>query len=502
MAGDVVAAFRTVVLFISFSWLSVMYLLVYRVPRLEREGCNHYQVIEGGLKEKTLLRRYEDSFLNDGEIKIFGEDLPEMGLNLANPTKIAESGSLNLPSKNLKIPKSIKRDSKEQPVIPVDKNIDFVSNVFNCTLLESMRTFEVLGSGYTKVVRRGILGGTSYALKYTTSKNQDIIKCKSERPSQSHFECYNLAKFKLLKEALLMNQLQHRNIIKVFGACPWTSNDIEGSESVLTVVTELGKPLDVIKMIQIPWDVRLQMAIHLVELLIYLDQSPLGPLVIKDFRIEQLVIKDDVIKLSDLDDIDGRHQSCQSRNDCFVGGAITNSTLPCTNNRCTNFASTINLYNLYKIFLDYSFNYENPRLIGTELKLIADEIVSFRIDLKTLLDKLQRVTWRIQKGVFARELIKQANSEAKKVKFDVFADATILGPNYDYYCLESRSLSTCEFAVWSIKEAKALCAMSRECKAFVIIPQRNWLGQMIVTLKNSGRNLTPVTKHTTYVRLE
>ena len=70
-----------------------------------------------------------------------------------------------------------------------------------------------------------------------------------------------------------------------------------------------------------------------------------------------------------------------------------------------------------------------------------------------------------------------ASSEAKKVKFDVFADATILGPNYDYYCLESRSLSSCEFAVWGIKEAKAICAISRECKAFVITPQKSWLGR-------------------------
>ena len=43
--------------------------------------------------------------------------------------------------------------------------------------------------------------------------------------------------------------------------CPWTANDVEGKESVMTVITELGKPLDVIKMIQIPWDQRLKVLI-------------------------------------------------------------------------------------------------------------------------------------------------------------------------------------------------------------------------------------------------
>ena len=46
--------------------------------------------------------------------------------------------------------------------------------------------------------------------------------------------------------------------LQLYGVCPWTSNDVEGSESVLTVVTELGKAMNVIKLIQIPWDDRLR----------------------------------------------------------------------------------------------------------------------------------------------------------------------------------------------------------------------------------------------------
>ena len=46
--------------------------------------------------------------------------------------------------------------------------------------------------------------------------------------------------------------------LKVYGVCPWTANDVEGTESVMTVITEIGEPLDVIKILQIPWDQRLK----------------------------------------------------------------------------------------------------------------------------------------------------------------------------------------------------------------------------------------------------
>ena len=61
--------------------------------------------------------------------------------------------------------------------------------------------------------------------------------------------------------------------------------------------------------------------------------------------------------------------------------------------------------------------------------------------------------------------------------YERFSDASIIGANFDYYCLESRSLSSCEIAVSSIEEAKVTCSMSEECKAFVVTQRSNWLGK-------------------------
>lgn len=215
MAGEILAAFRTVMLFISFSWLSIMYLLVYRVPRLEKSN-QVYRAIENGIRSdnKKYFKRLEESF--DGNIQIFGEDLPQIRWDLSNPRKklLGRNNQTLQEFSSSDIPVSIRKVKKNLTEIH-SQNIDFSSGDLDCRLLDTMETFEVLGSGYTKVVRRGVLAGKAIALKYTSEGNHDIVQCKTERPPERHFECFNLAKFKLLKEALLFRQLKHRNIVKV-----------------------------------------------------------------------------------------------------------------------------------------------------------------------------------------------------------------------------------------------------------------------------------------------
>lgn len=213
MAREIIAAFRTVMLFISLSWLSVMYLLVYRVPKIE-ESNNYgkYEVIENVMGDRREhAKRLPASILVDGNVQLFGEDSSGMKLDLSNPANVLriESDANGL---DLQTPSVLTNPGRGTSQL---YHVDKVSDSFDCRQLEKIRTMEVLGTGYTKVVRRGVLNGRSYALKYTTSKNHDIIKCTNERPKERHFECYNLAKFKLLKEAQLFSQLRHRNIIKV-----------------------------------------------------------------------------------------------------------------------------------------------------------------------------------------------------------------------------------------------------------------------------------------------
>ena len=220
MAGEIAAAFRTVMLFISLSWLSVMYLLVYRVPKLNDENVSRgYQIIEdSNIAEKY---RIKTSITQDGEVQIFGaEDSSSMRLDLSNPNNELQFTSRRFDNKAISnIPSRKLTPDKNDGIRKFNRGATTVSGSFDCRLLDRMRTYDVLGMGYTKVVRRGVINGKSFALKYTTKRNYDIVKCKNERPVDRHFECFNLAKFKLLKEALLFSQLKHKNIIKVIIMC-------------------------------------------------------------------------------------------------------------------------------------------------------------------------------------------------------------------------------------------------------------------------------------------
>ncbi len=173
-----------------------MYLLVYRIPKLERASLS-----EGGIN-KAL--RYRDG------IQIFGDEFTAVNGDSGNPGRRLQFAYYN---KAFELEKQDLNNLTSKP--PQDKHGLIFPTNFDCRDLNKVKFLGLLGSGYTKTVRRGYLNGRQFAVKYTTEQNQDIVKCTKERDESRHFECYNLAKFKLLKEAMLLQQLRHPNIVQV-----------------------------------------------------------------------------------------------------------------------------------------------------------------------------------------------------------------------------------------------------------------------------------------------
>ena len=158
-----------------------------------------------------------------------------------------------------------------------------------------------------------------------------------------------------------------------------------------------------------------QISLDLTDLLIYLDDTTIGSLLIKDFRIEQLILKDGTLKLTDLDDLDGRRKLCKTDRDCTVGGLRLNTTLPCKYQRCENYSKTLNLYNLNKIFLDYSLNFDNPAYVSEDLKALAQRLAAFNIGLVELWRELNRVAWKIKSGIYAKRFINAGKSHLESI---------------------------------------------------------------------------------------
>lgn len=83
-----------------------------------------------------------------------------------------------------------------------------------CDSLVDMQAVEVLGSGYTKlVVKANLAGGQPVALKLVNEKGIDMSKCVED--FKDPHGCRELVSYKLKKELVLLQRLQHPNVIKV-----------------------------------------------------------------------------------------------------------------------------------------------------------------------------------------------------------------------------------------------------------------------------------------------
>lgn len=83
-----------------------------------------------------------------------------------------------------------------------------------CDSLVDMQAMEVLGSGYTKlVVKVNLAGGHPVALKLVNEQGIDMGKCVEDFKDPQG--CRELVSYKLKKEIVLLQRLQHPNVIKV-----------------------------------------------------------------------------------------------------------------------------------------------------------------------------------------------------------------------------------------------------------------------------------------------
>lgn len=89
-----------------------------------------------------------------------------------------------------------------------------------CDSLVDMQAVEVLGSGYTKlVVKVNLAQGQPVALKLVNEQGIDMGKCLEDFKDRQG--CRELVSYKLKKEIVLLQRLQHPNVIKVMcSLCP------------------------------------------------------------------------------------------------------------------------------------------------------------------------------------------------------------------------------------------------------------------------------------------
>ncbi|XP_066281988.1 extracellular tyrosine-protein kinase PKDCC-like [Branchiostoma lanceolatum] len=340
-----------------------------------------------------------------------------------------------------------------------------------CRELEHIKVTGPAGSGYTKVVQKGKYNGVDVAMKSVAMSGHDMRLCLDT--GMDHRDCSALANYKIVKEVALLQALAHPNIIKLLGYCFHG-----GEDGSVTSIMELGGPLDIINLLQASWEDRFRISLGLAQLLAHLNSSPIGPVALHDFKLQQFVLVDGEVKLADLDDADSYAPKCSEDSDCKLEFPGTSFQLSCWQGKCSSWSDKSNLYNAYRYFFVYLLPFEVPEA----LKPLVDEAMNKTATLQWSSEEtaahLERILGLYQSGAYLHRDGKSDMTGYKKV---LQSDVPGVG---DFDCLRSLSRGACAVSVFDAQEAASMCDSDAECKGFVLTSRKTWIGRPVAYFKN------------------
>ncbi|KAJ3610901.1 hypothetical protein NHX12_022991 [Muraenolepis orangiensis] len=350
-----------------------------------------------------------------------------------------------------------------------------------CGSVVDVTDVQYLGSGYTKAVYRAALNHSlSVALKSVDLQGHDMENCARRYGDTG--ACYRLSSLKIIKEMLLMESLEHPNVLKLYGYC---YQDNGGIPETVTAITELGSPIEMIHLLQTPWDHRLRICVSLVRLLYFLSRSPLGSVSLLDFRPRQFVLVDGELKVTDLDDASAHQAPCTpltAHRVCTLDFPSRNFTLPCSRGRCEGINEKRNLYNAYRFFFTYLLPHSAPRALRPLLDRIVNATGELSWGVEETLSKMEEVLHLYQTGRYLQNLNHSTTEQEVR-------------------CWPSYQHDACLLAVFDLREALSLCESHAHCRAFVFTNQTTWTGHHLVYFKSGWSGLSRATGQLTYIRL-
>ncbi|XP_015675745.1 extracellular tyrosine-protein kinase PKDCC-like [Protobothrops mucrosquamatus] len=366
-----------------------------------------------------------------------------------------------------------------------------VAEPLGCAQLNGLSDVGVVGAGITKLVLRTVLspGGEEIALKSVHWTGSDVTRCVQR---YGHAEgCFQLAAYKLLKETVLLQTLDHEGIIKLHGQC--YNNSLYPEMKVVSML-ELGTPLEMIQLLQIPWEERFKICLDLVELLYYLANSPLGSIALLDFQPRQFVMVNGLLKVTDLDDVSTEELSCKRDQDCILKFPTKTFFLKCVSHRnCKGINEKRNLFNAYRYFFTYLLPHTAPIALQPILKDILNATGDLRYGTNETLRAFQKVLHLYKSGLYLQK--KPSHLKEYFVVKGFHSTDT-----EDYKCWPSYSPLRCMLSVHNVEEAASICSYHPQCQYFIITPQRSWTGRPLAIFQSNLTYLIPGSTMKVYVK--
>ncbi|XP_046349197.1 extracellular tyrosine-protein kinase PKDCC-like [Haliotis rufescens] len=230
--------------------------------------------------------------------------------------------------------------------------------IFNCSNIHEVKIKKKIGHGVSKQTFLGLYKGLHVAVKMVTRHLHDVRNCLDELKRQhqdtSHRKatCYVHPTMKLMKEILLSEQIEHNNMVKLLGYCVRSeeSDSTDISEHGVVGIYEFGHRFVVDSLQLLPWQDRLRHATDMARLLQYLEFSPIGSLVVPDFKEGHFLLVNSSIKMIDLDDVNNLEPPC-GYSDHVTDRSECDYSLKCREAQCLGFNAKTNLKNMNKLIL-------------------------------------------------------------------------------------------------------------------------------------------------------
>uniref|UniRef100_A0A8B9DVJ9 FAM69 protein-kinase domain-containing protein n=1 Tax=Anser cygnoides TaxID=8845 RepID=A0A8B9DVJ9_ANSCY len=241
----------------------------------------------------------------------------------------------------------------------------------------------------------------------------------------------------------------------------------------VTAVLELGAPLEMIQLLQTPWEERFKICLGLVKLLFYLAHSPLGSIVLLDFQPRQFVMVDGNLKVTDMDDASTEELSCKEDNDCTLDFPAKSFPLKCSSaGKCEGINEKKNLFNAYRYFFTYLLPHSAPPALQPFLSDILNATGDLRYGINETVTAFEKVLHLYKSGLYL-----QKRPLLLKVRLE-FPYVPSFCSQKDYKCWPSYSHLGCLLSVHSPEEAAAICNSQSQCQSFIVTQQRTWTGEL------------------------
>ena len=177
--------------------------------------------------------------------------------------------------------------------------------IINCANLDQIQIkTERIRRGQFKTTDVGIFNGQEVAVKHFFN---EIANEKKDS---------ELRQFLFMKDIFMSNQLDHPGLIKMLGYCvkPLHENNSRHMSTSLsiTAVYEYGEVFNVTTL-SLSVEQRIKHVLDLADLLLYLENSPLGSLRIDDFKSGHFLMVNNVMKLIDFDYFNKDEPTCKTK---------------------------------------------------------------------------------------------------------------------------------------------------------------------------------------------